>query len=106
MNISVILNEANNAANVAQNDYLAQYGEQAYCGFAWVEVYVDRVNSKEANVLKDIGFKKNYKPKVLSLWSPGNYKGQSMDILYAGAQAFAKVLRMHGFKAYAGSRAD
>jgi hypothetical protein len=101
-----VFNEAKQAAVNAENQFLEQYGERAYCGFAWVDVYVDRINSKEANQLKEVGFKKDYRPKVLNLWSPGEYRGQSMDVLEQGAQAFAKVLREYGFKAYAGSRAD
>ena len=72
----------------------------------WVEVYVDRTNSKQAKELIASGFKKSYKPKCLSLWSPGAYHGQSMDVKEAGAHAFAEVLQRAGLKAYACSRAD
>ena len=106
MNIQAIKLEAEQAAVAAENAYLAQYGERAYCGFAWVDVFVDRTNSKEAKLLKEIGFKRDYKPKCLNLWSPGNYHGQSMDVLEEGARAYAEVLRKHGFRAYAGSRPD
>jgi hypothetical protein len=54
----------------------------------------------------DIGFKKDYRPKCLNMWKPGNYNGQSMDVLEEGARAYAAVLSKHGFRAYAGSRAD
>ena len=106
MNIQAIKLEAEQAAVAAENAYLAQYGERAYCGFAWVDVFVDRTNSKEAKLLKEIGFKRDYKPKCLNLWSPGNYHGLSMDVLEEGARAYAEVLRKHGFRAYAGSRPD
>ena len=106
MDIQAIKNEAYQAAVAAENAYLAQYGERAYCGFAWVNVYVDRTNSKEAKGLMDIGFKKDYRPKCLNLWKPGNYNGQSMDVLEEGARAYADVLSKYGFRAYAGSRAD
>ena len=106
MNIQAIKLEAEQAAVAAENAYLAQYGERAYCGFAWVDVFVDRTNSKEAKLLKEIGFKRDYKPKCLNLWSPGNYHGQSMDVLEEGARAYAEVLRKHGFRAYAGSLPD
>jgi hypothetical protein len=106
MNIQQIKQEAQQAAVEAQQAFLAEFGERAYCGFAWVDVYVSRVNSKEANLLKEIGFKRDYKPKCLNLWSPGEYHGQSMDVLEQGAIAFAKVLQKYGFRAYAGSRAD
>jgi hypothetical protein len=106
MNIQAIKLEAEQAANQAQATFLSQHGEMAYCGFAWVDVFVPRTNSKEAKLLKEIGFKRDYKPKCLNLWSPGNYHGQSMDVLEAGARAYAEVLRKHGFRAYMGSRAD
>jgi hypothetical protein len=106
MDFQAIHNEAYQAAVNAENAYLAQYGERAYCGFAWVNVYVDRTNSKEAKGLMNIGFKKDYRPKCLNMWKPGNYNGQSMDVLEEGARAYADVLQKHGFRAYAGSRAD
>ena len=106
MDIQAIRNEAEVAANLAQAAHLKQYGEDAYCGFAWVNVYVDRTNSKAAKELMTIGFKKDYVPKRLNLWKPGAYNGQSMTVLEVGARAYADVLQKHGFRAYAGSRAD
>lgn len=106
MDIQAIKNEAEVAANLAQANFLKQHGEMAYCGFAWVNVYVDRTNSKAAKELLSIGFKKDYRPKCLNLWSPGAYRGQSMDVLEAGARAYADVLTKYGFRAYMGSRAD
>ena len=106
MNIQAIKNEAELAANLAQADFLHKHGEMAYCGFAWVDVFVERTNSKEAKLLKEIGFKNSWRRKVLNLWKPGNYNGQSMDVLEAGARAYAEVLSKYGFRAYMGSRAD
>ncbi len=106
MDIQAIYAEAKQAATNAENAYLAQYGERAYCGFAWVDVFVNRTNSKEAKALLGVGFRKSYRPKTLNMWTCGNYHGQSMDVKEEGAQAFAAVLQKHGFRAYAGSRAD
>lgn len=106
MDYQAIHNEAQTAAINAQNAFLKTHGERAYCGFAWVNVFVDRTNSAEARGLLSVGFKKDYRPKCLNLWAPGNYHGQSMDVLEAGAYAYAEVLSKHGFRAYAGSRAD
>ena len=106
MDFQDIHKEAQEAAIVAQDAYLKQYGERAYCGFAWVNVYVDRTNSKEAKELLKNGFRKDYRPKCLCLWAPGVYRGQSMDVLEQGAYAYAEVLKKYGFRAYAGSRAD
>ena len=106
MDILAIKNEAEVAANLAQANFLQKHGEMAYCGFAWVDVYVERTNSKEAKLLKSIGFKPSWRRKCLNLWKPGGYNGQSMDVLEAGAHAYAEVLSKHGFRAYMGSRAD
>ena len=98
--------EAELAANSAQSKFLAEHGEQAYCGFACVDVSVERTNSREAKALEKMGFKKSWEPKTMQLWSPGNYHGQSMDVKEEGARAYAQVLRTYGFMANAGSRAD
>jgi len=106
MDIQAIHAEAKQAAIDAENNFLAKHGEMAYCGFAWVDVVVDRTNSKEAKALAEIGFKKSYRPKTMNLWTCGNYHGQSMDVKEHGAMAYAAVLAKHGFRAYMGSRAD
>ena len=76
------------------------------CGFAWVDVYVDRTNSKQAKELIAAGFKKDYKPKCLSYWNPGDLPVQNVDIKEAGADAMATYLRSLGLTAYSGSRLD
>lgn len=104
---SAIVREAIEAAKKAETEFRAKHGEPMYCGFAWVEVKVDRTNSQAAKELIAAGFKKDYcKPKTLSLWNPGGSHTQSMDIKEAGADAFAEVMRKYGFRAYACSRAD
>ena len=80
--------------------------DQFACGFAWVDVYVDRTNSKQAKELIAAGFKKDYKPKCLSYWNPGDLPVQNVDIKEAGADAMATYLRTLGLTAYAGSRLD
>ena len=107
--------QATQAAKSAVVDFLTrwnaqtggnEYGEPMYCGFAWVDVSVERTNSREAKLLESIGFRKSYRPKMMTLWDPAQHRGQSMDAKEQGAQAYAEVLRAHGFKAYMGSRAD
>ena len=51
MDIQAIHAEAKQAAIDAENNFLAKHGERAYCGFAWVDIFVDRTNSKEAKAL-------------------------------------------------------
>lgn len=101
-----IVEEAKLAARNAEATFRAQYGEPAYCGFAWCEVYVDRINSKEAKALQAAGFTTSYRPKVLTLRNPGGSGTQSMDVKECGAEAATKVLRSYGLRAFACSRAD
>ena len=80
--------------------------DQFACGFAWVDVYVDRTNSKQAKELIKAGFKKDYKPKCLSMWNPGQLGVQNIDIKEAGADAMAAYLKTLGLTAYSCSRLD
>ena len=103
--------EAKNASDKWLADWTSktggnEYGEPMYCGFAWVDVFVSRTNSKEAKSLASVGFRKSYRPKMMTLWNPADYHGQGMDVKEVGAQAYADVLEKHGFRAYMGSRAD
>ena len=93
------------AVNAGQAMY-QQVGERDACGFGWVEVYVDRTNSKQAKELIAAGFRKDYKPKCLSMWDPAGIPTQSVSVKEAGANAYATYLRSLGLSAYAGSRLD
>ena len=94
---------------LAEQAGLAMYqkvGERDACGFGWVEVYVDRTNSKQAKELIKAGFRKDYKPKCLSMWDPAGIPTQSVSVKEAGAYAYATYLQSLGLTAYAGSRLD
>jgi hypothetical protein len=94
---------------LAEQAGLAMYqkvGERDACGFGWVEVYVDRTNSKQAQELIRAGFRKDYRPKCLSMWDPAGVPTQSISVKEAGAYAYADYLTKLGLKAYAGSRMD
>ena len=92
-------------ASIAMYDKMGRK-DQFACGFAWVNVYVDRTNSKQAKELIAAGFRKDYQPKCLSMWNPGELPVQNIDIKEAGAEAMATYLRALGLNAYAGSRLD
>ena len=94
------------AEQAGRAEYAKWGGDRGACGFAWVEVYVDRTNSKQAKELLAAGFRKDYKPKCLSMWDPAGIPTQSISVKEAGAQAYAEFLRQLGLKAYAGSRMD
>ena len=94
---------------LAEQAGLAMYqriGERDACGFGWVEVYVDRTNSKQAQELIKAGFRKDYKSKCLSMWDPAGVPTQSISVKEAGADAYATYLTALGLKAYGCSRLD
>jgi hypothetical protein len=93
-------------AEQAGLEMYAKIGERDACGFGWVEVYVDRTNSAQAKELIAAGFRKDYKPKCLSMWDPAGIPTQSISVKEAGAEAYANYLRALGLRAYAGSRMD
>jgi hypothetical protein len=95
------------ARTAAKQTYAALGGDRGACGFAWVNVWGVRSNSKLGNALKAAGFRKDY-TGALSLWNPSKAAVQSLDILEAGAYAYAEVLKdkLGLDKVYAGSRMD
>ena len=106
MNIVELHEVATTAAKEAAQEFMYKHGETPYCGFAWVEVKVERTNTKEAKALMSVGFQKSWLPKRLYLWNPSSTPTQSMDVLEEGARAYADVLRKNGVDAHMGSRAD
>ena len=102
------LNEAGiQARSAAKQTYAAMGGDRGPCGFAWVNVWGVRSNSKLGKALQAAGFRKDYTGS-LQLWNPSKAGVQSLDILEAGAYAYAEVLKQKlGLeKVYAGSRMD
>jgi len=106
MVIAEMIRAGKRLAEQAGLEMYAKVGERDACGFGWVEVYVDRTNSKQAKELLAAGFRKDYKPKCLSMWDPAGVPTQSISVKEAGAEAYAEYLRALGLKAYAGSRMD
>jgi len=76
------------------------------CGFAWVNVYKVRSNSKLGKALTTVGFRKSY-TGGLQLWNAW-WHGQSVDAAEHGATAYAITLKQElGIEdIYAGSRLD
>ena len=99
-------NEAAIQARTAAKAFYAQHGDRDACGFAWVDVFGVRSNSRLGKTLQSYGFRKSYTGS-LQLWSPCGSPTQSISIKEAGAEAYAKVITEKlGIKAYAGSRLD
>ena len=97
--------EAKTAARDAAVEHLNKYGEHAYCGFAWVNIYDVKGNTKLGRAMKQAGYQKSYDGSI-QIYNPAGYGGQSMDVKEHGAQAAAAVFESYGFRAYMGSRAD
>ena len=92
------------AADVYEQDNFPNGGWGA-CGFAWVNIYGIKGNTKIGRRMKLAGVGKDY-TGALQIWNPSKYGTQNVDTLEAGARAAAKVLEHYGFRAYAGSRLD
>ena len=112
--IQTIMDTAEQSAKTAQHDFLQQwndstggnqYGEPMYCGFAWVNIYKIKGNTKLGRAMKTAGYTKDY-TGAYQIYNPAGYGGQSMDVKEAGARAAAQVFTNYGFTAYAGGRAD
>lgn len=103
--IKAIKAEAMEAANTAAMARYDQYGDTGACGFAWVEIYDVKGNTKVGRNLKAAGITQNY-ARVFHIWNPSRVHVQSVDVLETGASAAADVFRKYGFNAYAGSRLD
>ena len=109
-----IMQDAKNAASTAAQSFLDdwnastggnQYGEPMYCGFAWVNIYNIKGNTRLGRAMKAAGYTKDY-TGAYQIYNPAGYGGQSMDVKEAGARAAAQVFTHYGFTAYAGGRAD
>lgn len=103
-----IVAEAQTAAQAAAAKFFQDRlgGKDQYaCGFAWVEIYGIKGNTKLGKALAACGVKKSY-TGGLQMWNPSKFNCQNVDTLEAGADAAAAVFKKYGFTAYAGSRLD
>ena len=106
--IKDIVVEAKTAANYKAKEYIQDVlkGEDNFpCGFAWVEIYGIKGNTKLGKQMKLAGLEKSYNGSY-NIWNPSNVNFQNVDCKEAGAQAAADILKKYGFTAYAGSRLD
>jgi hypothetical protein len=79
--------------------------DQYACGFAWVNIYGVKGNTRLGKALSAAGVRKAY-GGGLQMWNPSKFACQNVDTLEAGAEAAAQVFKKYGFEAYAGSRLD
>ena len=80
--------------------------DQYACGFAWVDIYGIKGNTKLGKTLKAAGIERSDYKKCFSIWNPSEHGAQNVDTKEAGALAAQKVFEKYGFRAYAGSRLD
>ena len=114
LDLETILAEAKASAAIAASSFLDdwnastggnQYGEPMYCGFAWVNIYGIKGNTKLGKRMKAAGLDKDY-TGAYSIWNPSGLGTQCMSTKEEGAYAAAEVFRAYGFRCSAGSRAD
>ena len=86
------------------SEWEQEHGEMAYCGFAWVTIFDGR--SKFTKELVKAGVARKSWDGTYTIWNPSEHPTQSMDTKEAGAEAYARVLKAFGVKAYAESRPD
>ena len=106
--IQTIIAEAKHEAYLAADKFFKERlgGEDKYsCGFAWVDIFGIKGNTRLGRALKAAGVRKSY-TGGFQIWNPSGYGCQNIDTLEEGARAAAKVFEKYGFTAYAGSRLD
>ena len=106
--IPQIVAEAQQAAYAAAREYFDTVlgGQDRFaCGFAWVNIYGVKGNTRIGRALKSQGIRPSYSGG-LQMWNPSGFGCQNVDTLEAGAEAAAEVFKRYGFEAYAGSRLD
>ena len=107
--INDIVAEAKTAAYIAAQAFFKDKlgGQDQYaCGFAWVDIYGVKGNTKLGKMLKAAGVDHSGYKKCFSIWDPSGMPVQNVDTKEAGAHAAQKVFEKYGFRAYAGSRLD
>ena len=106
--IIAIVAEAKAEAKKAADEFFQTKlgGQDQYaCGFAWVNIYGIKGNTKLGRAMKAAGIRQDYS-KAFSIWNPSEHNCQNIDTKEAGACAAQKVFEKYGFTAYAGSRLD
>jgi len=106
--VDTIVAEAKSAAREAAEKFFQEKlsgRDQFACGFAWVDIFGIKGNTKLGKALKEAGVSKSH-TGAFQIWNPANMYVQNVDTLEAGAQAAADVFKKYGFSAYAGSRLD
>jgi hypothetical protein len=106
--VDTIVAEAKSAARQAAEHFFQEKlggRDQFACGFAWVDIFGVKGNTRLGRAFKEAGVKKSH-TGAFQIWNPADMYVQNVDTLEAGAEAAAQVFKKYGFTAYAGSRLD
>lgn len=105
--VEIVAEAKQEARKAAEKFFQEKLGgrDQYACGFAWVNIYGIKGNTKMGKALKAAGVRQDY-TKAFQIWNPAEMRCQNVDTLEEGARAAAEVFRKYGFEAYAGSRLD
>ena len=98
--IQAIIAKATSAATAASQEYLDTNlgGKDNYpCGFAWMNIYGVKGNTKLGRAMKQAGIRQDY-TKAFQIYNPGGLSVQNVDVKEAGATAAAKVLNHMALK--------
>jgi hypothetical protein len=105
--IAIVAEAKAEARKAADEFFQTKLGgvDQYACGFAWVNIYGIKGNTKLGKAMKAAGIQQDY-TRAFSIWNPSEHGCQNIDTKEAGAVAAQKVFEKYGFRAYAGSRLD
>jgi len=105
--IKDIITEATQAGRVAAADAYERNGNTDWdaCGFAWVNIWGVKGNTRLGKALKAAGIEQDY-TRAFSIWGGKFYSGQSISIKEAACAAARDVFKRYGFDATVGSRLD
>jgi hypothetical protein len=104
-NAPMIFAEAQAEAGIATDKYMRETGEHPFnCGFAWVTIKPAR--GPLVTYMKSIGAARAAYGGGVQVWNPAGSMTQDMSAKYAGAKAFADVLKRYGVNCCPGSRLD
>lgn len=111
VDFETIFNEAQKAAvtSIENTTHQEQFGA---CGFAWVRIkpatspFVKWLKKQaEGEKYTKYGRRDEYNGGW-TIWNPGQYRGQNVDIKSDAAHAFANVLKKYGIDAWSEDRLD
>ena len=105
--LKTIIAKATQEAQAAAAEAFVENGnsDADMCGFAWVEFYGIKGNTKLGKALKAAGVDQSW-DRTFQIWGGKFYNGQSITIKERACRAAVEVFKRYGFNACVGSRLD